>query len=371
MTVVAISVNHALFLPPHNVRGIMETNEKRGKVSGVKALTFLLLLSMQILVPTSAQVIRQDDLRLGSKEHIPVYLWRDRQVKPKALAIAIHGLVMHGGVYDVLARRLAAQGFIVLAPDLRGYGRWVKEQGAEKRAGLDYEQSFEDLMNTTKAFKSQYPNLPLYAIGESLGADLALHLASAAPGLVDGLVLSSPAIKRRSFCRSIMVHASRLLRKPQMTINLIPYIKRYASEDPRVIEETLNDPLVRKKMTTFDLIKTCTFIKPTLQYAEQVPAAVPVLIMQGSKDRVVRSNAVMLLLSHLKSRDQTVRWFSERGHVLLETSFAHPDTLRTIEAWLQEHILNNVVLEASNNYEDPPSSAWLGDQKETFRASRQ
>lgn len=361
-----------LIVDSHVHCGVLTMNGKIKRGLGKRQIAVLLLaLFAQIFSPASALVIREDDVDLGLENEIPSHLWKDDQVKPKALAVAIHGLVMHGGLYDVLAKRLAAQGFIVLAPDLRGCGRWLKDEVkkepvAERAAAsgtvtkclgkhastLDYEQSYEDLVQMTKAFKTQYSNLPLYLIGESLGAGLALHLASVEPGLVDGLVLSSPAIKRHSFYGSIMSYSSSLLlRKPHVNVDLVPFIRRYVSEDPRVIEEALSDPLVRKKLTAIDLLKTSNYIKPTLRYAKDVSESTPVLILQGSKDRILKSNAVVLLLKHMKSRDQTVRWFNERGHLLLETAYAQPDTLRTVESWLGEHASDTRIIEAHHKYD--------------------
>jgi esterase/lipase len=69
----------------------------------------------------------------------------------------------------------------------------------------------------------------------------------------------------------------------------------------------------------------------------------PVLVIQGSKDRMVCSNAVMLLLQKMHSQDQTVRWFSDRGHLLLETSYVRPETLDTLNDWLDGHMKKNPI----------------------------
>jgi hypothetical protein len=44
-----------------------------------------------------------------------------------------------------------------------------------------------------------------------------------------------------------------------------------------------------------------------------------------------------MLMSRLKSQDQQVRWFEDRGHILIETSHIRPDTMQTIVGWLNEH----------------------------------
>ncbi len=327
--------------------------------------------------PALAEVIRDDSSTLEGMSHRQVYEWKDTGVKPRAVAIAVHGLVLHGGVYDKMARELASQGVVVVAPDLRGYGRWcpsherglkhepsngydnatvVSLDGAsadthssdqcsdcdsnlERSAEVSYKESFADLKELTKAVRDVYPALPLYVIGESLGAGLALHLAADMPGSIDGLVLSSPAIKRRVYIEPRMVmDFTVMMFKPNKEIDLVPYIKRFASEDPTICETAIQDPLVRKKLTLFDLLATSRLIKSNIKHAERVPEDMPVLVIQGDRDRMLNSNGVVVLLDHLKSRDQTVKWFPGKGHLLIETPHIQPATMETISSWLSEHI---------------------------------
>ena len=124
-------------------------------------------------------------------------------------------------------------------------------------------------------------------------------------------------------------------------------MKKFASEDPRIVDEAVHDPLVRKKLTTWELFKTVRTIRASLHYADHVPADMPVLVIQGDKDRMLKSNAVCDLLKHLNSKDRTVRWFKDRGHLLLETAYLQDETLVTVDGWLQEHLTNNRMAQAT------------------------
>ncbi|MBX9671284.1 MAG: lysophospholipase [Candidatus Obscuribacterales bacterium] len=342
----------------------------------VSALTVLALSQ----APACAEVTRQDNPQIEGLNETRVYEWRDTSRKPNAVAIAVHGLVLHGRVYDVLARELAAQGFVVVAPDLRGYGtrcpEHLREHSSEGFADTDhnisysiseggassvqssddtleggvccnsmvgtskisYDKSYKELQELVRAVRNQYPALPLYVIGESLGAGMALHLAADMPQSIDGLVLSSPAIKRRFYLEPrMLMDVMVLMARPSKNIDLAPYIKRFASEDPMIIDAALKDPLVRRKLTPIDLWKTARLIKGNVSHAARVPDSMPVLIIQGDKDRMLRSNGVVTLLEHLKSRDQTVKWFPGKGHLLLETPHIMPETISTVSSWLTEH----------------------------------
>lgn len=300
-------------------------------------------------MPTSveAAVIREDTASLGGEQYPCVYKWSNPSTAPQAVVIAVHGVTLHGLIFDALATHLAERGIVVFAPDLRGYGRWcssIKTPDQDKRTIVAYEESGQDLISLMEAARSAYPKLPLYCLGESLGAGIALYAAAEEPGLVDGLILSSPAVKRRlnlspNLIPLVVSDAAKACANPIREVNMTPYIKKFASNDPRVINEKINDPLVRKRLSALDLFKTVRTIRSTLKYADKVKANVPVLVIQGSNDRVLKGKAIIDLLAHLHSEDQTVKWFNNRGHLILETSYLHPDVLQTVDHWLDDHIL--------------------------------
>ncbi len=314
----------------------------------------LLTLLIASFVPSQclAEVIRDDTAKVQNVS-LPICQWESSDVKPRAVAILVHGLTMHGGIYDKLARHLVDQGFKVIAPDLHGYGRWADlplEERICKECGAQvcYQKSRRELLGLVDEVKAENPGLPLYMIGESLGADMVLYSASERPKLINGIVLSSPAIKRRfNLVPRVMRDVCLIAHNPFRQVDLVPYMKKFASEDQRIIDEAVNDRLVRKKLTTWELFKTIHTMRPSLHYADKVPANMPVLVIQGDQDRMLKSNAVCDLLKHLSTQDQTVRWFKDRGHLLLETAYLHSDTLNTVEDWLNEHLNGGKMAQAS------------------------
>ena len=358
--------------------------------------------STSLATPAEARVVREDRPAIEGAPKTPLYVWRDTERKPRGVALAVHGLVMHGGTYDSMARELAAKGFIVVAPDMRGYGRWMQDKACdspsssknasvepaselvgkaddetislsgrtsakvslnvmsetpesavsdeEKSMKIEYGKSYKDLRSLVRALRSQYPSLPFYCIGESLGADMAIRLASDMPKSIDGLVLSSPAIKRRTvyFAPRMFFDAMVLLASPGKEVDLGPYISRWASEDPKVTRSTLEDPLVRKRLSAWDLWKTVRWIKPSIDYAEKLPAQMPILVIQGDQDRMIKTNGVVTLLSHLKSSEnKTVKWFNGKGHLLLETRYVEPQAMSTVKDWLETQARQARVYKAS------------------------
>jgi len=308
-----------------------------------KKLTQLSLAFVLALGPcysTWSQPERNDHGVLCRELKLPVYEWSDQTKNEQGVVIAVHGLMKHGASFDKLGDYLADKGYVVVAQDLRGYGRWRDEkekfQDGDK---ISYEKSYEDLVNLAARMRSLHPNQPMFCIGESLGADLALHLAGVRPDLTDGLILSSPAISHHhSICKQMVVDAAKFCTNPKRELNMEPYIKTYTSDDPRITDEALNDPLVRRSLSLKALLGSRKTMKETLTYVRNIPPHIPVLIIQGSADKIVKADGIVDLMTNLKSKDQTVRWLDSRGHVLLETSYINDNTLETISGWLTQHM---------------------------------
>ena len=99
---------------------------------------------------------------------------------------------------------------------------------------------------------------------------------------------------------------------------------------------------MRKSLSLKELYRTAKEINRNIKYADSVPSDIPVLVIQGDKDRMVKSNGAALLLSHLKSKDQTVKWFGGKGHLLLETPLITEDTMNVVQEWINQHYMESI-----------------------------
>ena len=285
----------------------------------------------------------QYHINLEYELNMPIYHWASAE-QPKGVVLALHGLAMHGQTYSELGRKLAEQGFLVYSTDMRGYGHLTKGyphefcSDSDCKQKINYKKSQDDLLTLADRLKADHKGLPLYIVGESMGADMAIRIAGARPELADGLVLSSPAIRAHYFIDSNAVKVLPVMMANfKQQLDLMPYVRKYASNDPKVVKEMCKDPLVRKHLSGQDLVASFRCMRDTMTYVPNVSADQPVLVLQAKDDKIVRADAVVLLMSRLKSQDQQVRWFEDRGHILIETTHIKPDTMQTIVSWLNDH----------------------------------
>ena len=344
---------------------------------------FLSLLACAVL-STNAALAQGDELKsvqyredgaISQQVGMPIYSWQSNSVSPRGVVLAIHGLVMHGKSYDQLGRTLAAQGFAVYATDLRGYGRCGSEHHHEFcklpdcKQKIDYEKSFTDLVKLSHALKQQYPSVPFYCVGESLGGAMAIKLSSKYPELINGLVLSAPAIKRHNFFDPYLIAqaASWIAVNPTAKIDVMPFVRKFASDDPEVIVELQHDPLLRTHLSAYELLKSHNAVRKTISYVPGIKPEIPVLVIQGSADRCIKANAVMLLLSKLRSDDQTVKWFHQRGHILLETKHVKPDTMDSVVMWISDHADEHQLQVKENDREHTSAHGHQLHQRSVFQ----
>jgi alpha-beta hydrolase superfamily lysophospholipase len=127
----------------------------------------------------------------GSKHDIFKTLYFPTEKEAKATILILHGMQEHSGRYDDFARFLAAKGFLVMTYDHIGHGRSVKNKGA-----LGYIQRqnpgvrlVDDGIEMAQLLANQYPHLPHFIIGHSMGSFITRCIVQEIGNLFCGVVL--------------------------------------------------------------------------------------------------------------------------------------------------------------------------------------
>lgn len=303
----------------------------------VLSLTFCLLFASSPAV--RADIVYSTDAKIGETLHLPIYSWLNDQQPTTGIILAIHGATLYSGTFDMLAHHLAATGYAVYAIDMRGFGRWQQESAKfYGDNGVHYTQSKEDILQTLRYLRENNPNIKIYCLGESLGANLAIWVASNRPDLIDGIILSSPCVKH------IWHHGPREaldLTKgffsPNKRTNLAPHIEPFLSSDKRVTEAYEADPIILTRLSPVELIKSMKTNKQALAQVQNIPATMPVLIIAGAKDKIYSAKAIPALAQQIGSDRKTVLIEPQEGHLLLENNFIAPAIIKAIDNWLAKN----------------------------------
>jgi len=121
------------------------------------------------------------------------------------------------------------------------------------------------------------------------------------------------------------------------------YLQHYLSDDARVAQEMIDDPLAKKSQSALQLIGTMTFIRDMPLRAARLPASLPVLILQGSADQIVNPESAEPVFEAVRSHDKQFVPIEGSGHILVGTSYIKPNVLATIESWLAKHGGSNSI----------------------------
>ena len=98
------------------------------------------------------------------------------------LVLLLHGILEQGAAWSELAPLLAARGFRVIAPDLRGHGR-------SDHVGRGGSYHIMDFVADVDAIAANSSGVPFTLVGHSMGSAIAALFAVARPDAVSSLVL--------------------------------------------------------------------------------------------------------------------------------------------------------------------------------------
>lgn len=107
--------------------------------------------------------------------------------------ILLHKFASSKEEFSQLCGELGPEGFATLAIDLRGHGETAKASGRSYRdfSDDDFRAMANDADAAYKKLRQDYPSLPIFIIGASIGANTALNYACSQPAIA-GAVLLSP-----------------------------------------------------------------------------------------------------------------------------------------------------------------------------------
>lgn len=259
---------------------------------------------------------------------IPCLIWAAR--RPKAAMLAIHGFGLHKGTYEQFAREMAKVGISVYAIDVRGFGHWVRK-GVNK---IDFDGTLYDIGLALTEMKKVNKGIPIVVLGESMGGGIALAAAAKYPNMIDGLITSVPAGDRFDKAdSSIDVVKQFLFRGANVPMDVGHQVVGAATKKDKLRKDWLNDPLCRTEVTPNELIKFNNFMNRTLKVATKVDK-MPVLFIQGSKDKLVRPAGTMKLFNRISSPHKQFVLSTTAEHLIFEKAQFSKQDLAFVENWI-------------------------------------
>ncbi|MHB0987780.1 MAG: alpha/beta hydrolase [Bellilinea sp.] len=227
--------------------------------------------------------------------------------------LLFHGFTSTTVEVRPLAEMLHQTGYNVMAPLLPGHG--TRPEDALRVHKADW------LRTADQAYQSLKMRMRRIVVGgESMGALLALHLASMYPEIA-GVVTYAPAIHVSGQWRAVLL-------APFMKIRPKYYLYEESSAPP---PDTL--PWQGYNVLPIPAVAQLFWLQQQVR-RELKSVRQPALIFQGKLDSTIDPDGAKTVLNRLGSQDKKLVWLEKSGHTLLlgkEHNQIYQDTLAFIQ----------------------------------------
>lgn len=259
-----------------------------------------------------------------------VKLYYRKDVPKGAIANIIinHGFAEHFNRYDYVTEKLNEANFGVYRYDLRGHGRSKGLKG-HINSFMDLAEDADRVVNLAK---EEYPKLPLFMLGHSMGGFITCLYGIKYPNKLEGQIFSGAAVRRVPQVEGIKgdIYNFINLFLPKMKI------KNQLSKDicsvAEVVEDYEMDPLVLKEATLNFYVQF--LVKGTSWIGKNIGNYnYPCLIIHGEKDKIVPKETAIFLYNNILSEDKEIKIYDDLFHEILNEN-KRDKVLLDIMNWL-------------------------------------
>jgi len=291
---------------------------------------------------TGSRVIQgksQENLITNTITNIRGYKLFSRYWNPKAdprgLVFLCHGFGEHLGWYEELAEELRDSGLLVFGHDHQGHGL---SEG--KRAFVESVDEFsQDVIQHCTDVKSQYPGLPMFLYGHSMGGMISVHTVLRNSSFFKGMMLEGPLIIPDPH----EVTPTRLL-LGRLISPLLPEMQMGRIR----VEQVTSDTEMQARLNS-DKLRWTGGVKLGLGLAfltclenmhkNLKGVSLPLLILHGENDSLCQPAGSHLLAREASSKDKRIKIFKGASHhLILEEKSIRKEVLGDIKKWIMDRL---------------------------------
>ncbi len=270
-----------------------------------------------------------------SADDLKIFYRKYHAGSEKARMIIAHGLGEHSGRYDNVVERLLPMGVSVWAPDHRGHG-----QSDGRRGHIDsFSQYLEDLRKLVEiARDGMAEDVKIFLLGHSLGGLIALRFAAGFPEMVDGVIISSPALGVTVDVPVVKAFAGKIMSTLWPTLSLSNELDASKiSHDEEVVRAYMNDPLVHDQVSARWFTEFLSAMEAAGRSATEIK--VPLLMQLAGDDHLTSADASKRFFESLGSVDKTLYVYEGLYHEIYNGRVKEKkQVLDDLNAWLLKRI---------------------------------
>ncbi len=291
-----------------------------------------------------------------------VYFKHTGEKPGKATLIIIHGMAEQAQRYDDFARFMTQNGYNVYAYDQRGHGKTVGS--VEKQGFFAHKDAWQkvsaDLKQMIETAKADFPDLPVFLLGHSMGTFVTRTYIADYEDKVNGVILSGTTGSAGLLgsvgiflCKLIMLFKAKNSPSPLMNklsfgnFNQAFKPQRtdfdWLSRDNKKVDEYIEDPFCGAVFSVgffYDMMTGLEYVNKR-ETAEKVRKSLPIYLLAGDKDPVSKNGKqvkdVYAMYKNAGIEDISLKLYEDARHEILnETN--RDEVYQDVLQWLDQHI---------------------------------
>jgi alpha-beta hydrolase superfamily lysophospholipase len=250
----------------------------------------------------------------------------------KAVLFLVHGLGEHSGRYMNHVNYFVPLGYAIYGLDHLGHG---KSDGT--RVYVDKISDYTDPLKTYfDMIQGWHPGKPIFILGHSMGGLITSVYLLDHQDELKGAIISAPAVKVSDSISPVTIFMGRLLSGLTPKAGLLALDANGVSSDPQVVSAYINDPLVYNGKTTARLAAEMLGGMQRVT-TEAHTLRIPMILLQGSADKLVDPDGAKMLYEKSSSKDKTLKMYEGFYHEVFNEP-GRAQVLKDVEEWLAAHL---------------------------------
>ncbi|MBA3859313.1 MAG: hypothetical protein C0507_20610 [Cyanobacteria bacterium PR.3.49] len=253
----------------------------------------------------------------------------------RAAALLIHGLGAHSGWFEALGRRLKVRRLFAVAPDHVGFGKRRKE------SFQSFHQWLDDTATAYNYVREKVGDKPIYLMGNSMGALVALKIANRIKP--NGLVLFSPGFDGHPQTFDMFFRVQSVwnaLFSPETEIAL-PYSPDQVTREANVRKWIDADAERRFKLPAKMLFELLMLSQDVQNRVRSAPC--PVLMLTAGHEKIVNNKVNDAVFDRITAPSKQKHVYKDAWHDLMFDPVID-DLADRVSNWITETTPEKVIV---------------------------
>jgi alpha-beta hydrolase superfamily lysophospholipase len=251
---------------------------------------------------------------------------------PRAVVALVHGIGEHSGRYMNVVDHIVSNQFGVFGYDLRGHGNSPGQRG-HIDSWVEYRI---DLLNFFKMIRAQQLGCPIFLMGHSMGALIALDFILSENEEIAGAIICGAPIDPVGLDKPYLVALARVLSRiyPRFSIDL-GLDQDALSRIPSIVRSYNEDPRVHGKVSARWGTESLSVVESVKMQAEYIN--IPILMIHGEADRINSAEGARKFFDQIRFHDKEFICYPACYHEL-HNDLDYEKMLSDLLDWIIRHI---------------------------------